>query len=95
MTYTQGIQPCQDFKPKREGNGYGAQEQEGMTMSASEREKQTRRWGRLSNDVMADLFDWEKRLIRLGVPEKEAERCVDKCWKGYAKLLLDHHVLMP
>ena len=50
--------------------------------------RQTRKWHNLSNEVTAFLFKWEDKLAQLGVSGEDAERWADRCWRGYAKLLL-------
>jgi len=38
---------------------------------------------------MSFLFEWEDKLIRMGVDEEDAEQFTDRCWREYAKLLPD------
>ena len=51
-------------------------------------DRRTRKWHNLSNEVMSFLFQWEEVLEKMGVSEEDAEKWVDKCWHGYADLLL-------
>ena len=51
-------------------------------------DKRVRQWGALSRSVTAHIHEVEGRLVKLGVPEKEAERWADKCWRLYAAVLI-------
>ena len=52
----------------------------------------TLKWAALSREVAANIAKVERRLARLGVPEKEIDRWADKCWRLYAGVLIANPV---